>query len=317
MPFRFEALKAFLTYAQADLIPSKESLHTHLSSLPNASKVIVAREEHEDGGTHYHACIQFTRKLRIRDERFFDYLGVHPNIQSVRNLKHVLAYVSKEGDFVNTGFQLESDETITEMVQDAAQLPTREEALRAIMGRGGDRALRLFNQVDGYLQVLQRQDRKYAPLRNYPEDFKQGEPWEIPVMGFFASLLVPQNGQRTDDNRSLWLYGPSRVGKTQLARSLGQHWYMQAMWNADCLDDTAEYGVMDDINWDSMKFNFRGMLGFQVDVTVTDKYRKKSVYRGGIGVIVCTNELPEFTPDEMEWLRANVVFCHIAERVYE
>lgn len=314
--FRFAAKKAFLTYAQATNIESKESLLNHLKSLHNATKVIVCREEHEDEGQHFHALVEFRTRLQSRNAAYFDFQGHHPNIQVPRRLQDVLAYIIKDGDYVNDGFTLNAHESITEMVQEAAELPTREEAMRQVMSRGGDRALRLYNQVDGYLGLLQRESTKYEPLRQYPEDFKIGEPWEVAVMGFFALLLLPQVGERTDNHKSLWLYGPSRVGKTQLARSLGTHWYMHSMWNASALDDTAEYGVMDDIMWESMKFNFRGMLGFQRDITVTDKYKKKTVYKGGKGVIVCTNEIPEFTPAELEWLNENVIFVHIADKVY-
>jgi hypothetical protein len=41
-------------------------------------------------------------------------------------------------------------------------------------------------------------------------------------------------------------------------------------------------------------------------VTVTDKYRKNSVYRGGLGVIVISNELPGFTLEESDWLHVNL-----------
>jgi len=91
---------------------------------------------------------------------------------------------------------------------------------------------------------------------------------------------------------------------------------MQNQWNAERLDSTAAYGVMDDIPWEIMRYNYKGMLGFQIDVTVTDKYRRKSVYGGGLGVVVVSNELPQFSDEEQAWLETNVDFIYINEPVW-
>lgn len=312
--FRFNAKRAFLTYSRAELIADKNDLFNFLKSLPHASKVIVARELHQDEGVHYHAVIEFAEKPDTNNPRFFDFNGVHPNISGVQGLKAVLKYVTKEDDFINDGFTLENKTPIVELVQEAAELPTREAALRQIMDRGGDRALRMFNNVDGYLSVLQRESTLYQPVRLFPDHFKENEPWEDAIYRFTEYFVNPTQGRQ--GKKSLWLHGVTKLGKTDLARSLGPHWYMQNMWNAACLDDNACYGVMDDIGWEFMKFNYKGMLGFQTDVTVTDKYKKKFVYKGGKGVIVCSNKLPDFTIEEWEWLEGNVEFVHITEPVY-
>ena len=118
------------------------------------------------------------------------------------------------------------------------------------------------------------------------------------------------------DRKSLWIYGPSRLGKTVLARSLGYHWYMQGAWNVDAYDDEADYGVLDDIPWENLQRYYKGLLGIQMDVTVTDKYKKKSVITHGRPVIVITNELPTFTVAEAAWLETNVVFHFINDKLY-
>ena len=93
-------------------------------------------------------------------------------------------------------------------------------------------------------------------------------------------------------------------------------WYMHSMWNAELLDDEAQYGVLDDIPWDNMKFNYKGLLGMQKDVTVTDKYRKKSVYKGGKPVIVLSNEMPTFTVEESNWLDENICVFAVVESTW-
>lgn len=112
--FRLNCTHVFLTYAQC-LIPDHETLLTLITALfTNRPWSIqhhtIGRERHQDGNTHYHVCLTFTRKVDIRDARFFDltYDGTtyHPNIKPVKrgkdNLQRVLDYCQKDGDSVST-----------------------------------------------------------------------------------------------------------------------------------------------------------------------------------------------------------------------
>lgn len=79
-------------------------------------------------------------------------------------------------------------------------------------------------------------------------------------------------------------------------------------WSMDCINDSADYGVIDDIEWDKLRYNYKAILGLQEDVTLTDKYRPKKTFKLGKPVIVCTNEVPCFTDIEKSWLSVNVAF---------
>ena len=318
MPFRLQCTHAFVTFPRADAIDDKQALFDHLLTLQHVTAVLVARESHEDGGTHYHCMIAFSKRMDIRCERFFDFDGCHPNVQSVRSKKDCLKYCMKDGDYINFGFDLAKTIAITQIVQQAAALiPDRQEALKAIMERGGDRALRLFNQVDSYLAVIQKPSAMYKAQRKFPDEFDVESYWLPFIVNFRNMIYDPLfTGQRTPANKSLWIYGQTRLGKTSLARSLGTHWYMHSMWNAELLDDDAQYGVLDDIPWENMKFNYKGLLGMQKDVTVTDKYRKKSVYKGGKPVIVLSNEMPTFTVEESNWLDENICVFAVVESTW-
>lgn len=116
--------------------------------------------------------------------------------------------------------------------------------------------------------------------------------------------------------KSIWFCGPSMFGKTCLAESLGQHWYMQNMWNLECLSDNeAVYGVLDDIEWESLQISYKAVLGRQLNVNLTDKYKRKTLYKLGYPVIVCSNELPDFSLTQRTWLRENVLFYDIISSV--
>lgn len=317
--FDFNAKTAFLTYSQVTEAVTAASLFGYWRHKDRVIKVLVGSELHQDGGKHYHCLIEFEDKMHTRNIRYFDYEGFHPNIARPRNKKNCMKYCIKDGDYMNHGWDIDGHTEIAQMVRDAASMESREEALKAIVLRGGDKALKLWHQVDAYLGILQNPIKRYEPVKIWPIEFPMvGE--HAPILeqacaNFIGTILVPEGG-RTDAHKSLWLYGPSRSGKTTLARSLGRHWYMNGMWNAEQLDESAEYGVMDDIPWENMKFNYKGILGWQTDITVTDKYRRKTVYAGGKGVIVCTNTKPLFSYDEMEWLNKNVVFIEITDKIY-
>ena len=66
---------------------------------------IIAKEKHEDGNTHIHAYIEFTKKLQIYKENHFDIQERHPNIQAARNIQATINYVKKEKNFKEYGFE--------------------------------------------------------------------------------------------------------------------------------------------------------------------------------------------------------------------
>lgn len=325
--FRQASRKFFLTYPKCHM-PNKESMCIAIEELLEEKQLafkqlLVAEETHEDGSLHYHVLINFGRVVNIKDPKAFD-INVdgcvsHPNIQGVKIMQKCLDYCTKDGNFINKGFVLDPEEHLTTLIEEAAKkFGTRQEAIKYIMSKGKDKALKWFPQVDGYLAVIQKPVTAYEPVKFYPDDFKIAEPVDFHLRAFQA-MIWDQNftGDRTAQNKSLWLWGPSRLGKTVLARSFGRHWYMNTMWNAECLDDEAQYGVLDDIPWENMRFNYKGMLGMQKDVTVTDKYRKKSVYKGGKPVIIITNTLPDWTQEEAEWIGANVCVVGIMSQCWE
>ena len=55
----------------------------------------VVRECHKDGTFHLHVYLQYVHRRKL-SPMHFDYLVKHPNVQIVRGLKQVLAYLSKE-----------------------------------------------------------------------------------------------------------------------------------------------------------------------------------------------------------------------------
>lgn len=83
----------FLTYPQCSL--EREKLRDFLLGVEPGCKYYIARELHGDGNAHLHAYVHFGRRRRFSDARAFDVDGFHPNIQTPRSRKSVIAYISK------------------------------------------------------------------------------------------------------------------------------------------------------------------------------------------------------------------------------
>lgn len=100
MTFRLQAKNIFLTYPRCTL--DKSALSTFLQTF-SPSYVVTARELHEDGFPHLHACLCLPSRLTTRDGRLFDLFGFHPNVQPARDLPSVIKYVKKGGSFEEFG----------------------------------------------------------------------------------------------------------------------------------------------------------------------------------------------------------------------
>lgn len=318
MAFRFQGKNVFLTYAQAENLSSDAIIWALRDKVPTPDGWVCGEENHQDGGKHFHVMVKYETRIDIRDQRFFDVEGYHPNIQSVRSPKNVIKYCIKDGNYISHNLDIpDPDLDIYKVVREEIERGTNAtNAIEAAMERVGTKGLRMYNNIAAYIDRVMKPKAIHAPLKFYPIDFVAVDDNLGALLTKFLHDVDFGCGER-GNRKSLWLHGQSRMGKTVLARSMGFHWYMMGAWNVDCYDDTAEYGVLDDINWDTLKNYYKGILGLQLDVTVTDKYKKKSVIKGGRPVIIVTNELPCFSVQEAIWLEANVNFYHVAKKVFE
>lgn len=82
---------------------TKEELLGFLSRIEGVAYAIACREVHEDGSPHFHAMVKFEKKKDIRNQRFFDFNGCHPNVQAAKNPSASINYCKKDQDFVEFG----------------------------------------------------------------------------------------------------------------------------------------------------------------------------------------------------------------------
>lgn len=121
---------------------------------------------------------------------------------------------------------------------------------------------------------------------------------------------------RPERPKSLILISPSRFGKTQWARALGDHIYWNNLVNLDDWNDNASYCIFDDFSWDFIPCK-KGFLGAQETFVLTDKYRKKRTVSWGKPCIVLCNDFPVISdPNFADWLQANTISIVLSNKLY-
>lgn len=96
--FRYNARKVFLTYPRCDL--SMQDMLEGLASIRPYQQHCISQENHADGGRHLHVLLQYSTPVNTTNERYFDVQGYHPNITKPRDVKDVLKYIKKDGNFL-------------------------------------------------------------------------------------------------------------------------------------------------------------------------------------------------------------------------
>lgn len=123
--------------------------------------------------------------------------------------------------------------------------------------------------------------------------------------------------------RGLVLFGPTRLGKTVWARSLGTHSYFGGLFNLELYDQEASYAVFDDISGGFGFFpSYKLWLGGQFEFSITDKYKHKRNIKWGKPAIYICNLDPRYefyergkAPD-WEWMEKNCDFVEVTETIF-
>lgn len=151
MGTRWQFRYALLTYAQCgDLDPFK--IVDHLCTL--GAECIIGRENHQDGGIHLHAFVDFGRKFRSSDTKAFDVEGFHPNVSPSKGRPgEGYDYAVKDGDVVAGGLERPSGGPVPRAGIDWAEAmssSSMDEFLESCLRMDPNAALRMFTQLQSY-----------------------------------------------------------------------------------------------------------------------------------------------------------------------
>ena len=317
---RFELTSStfFLTYSKALNIDKDDIINT-ITEKANEKDVsvlgyIIAKEHHRDGTQHYHILFKYSEAIRIRTKAFFDCEGYHPSIERPRSEYDSFIYCIKEDDdFWCMGCYSEPPPKV-----DKPSKTSQEDAWHQILQESSD--------TNTFLnKVLEKDPRSYflylPQLRaNAEEHFKDSA--KEAYKPRFTNFRVPEplanylelEFNKIDRPKTLVLVGPSRIGKTAWARSLGHHMYFNHMFNLDDWDDTATYMVLDDIEFEFIPARKALFFG-QEQFVMTDKYRKKKTVRWGKPVLYLCNNEPQWDKYKDPY-QANIFIVHIVDTLF-
>lgn len=69
-------------------------------------KYLICQQMYDSGQPHFHAILVYPKRREITRPDHFDFLGIHPNIQTMRNMKAALQYVVKQDPHPLTNMDL-------------------------------------------------------------------------------------------------------------------------------------------------------------------------------------------------------------------
>ena len=221
--YRFNAVTLFATFPQCPM-PKEQALQNLLDKwLADIAFAIVAHEKHESGDDHLHVLVKFKSKRDFTTENFADFIaGQHGNYQPARNLKHVITYVTKDGDFVTHG-------TVPQI---QGKKESKFDLIAAAINEG--KSLRQI-RMDFPGTYLMHGDKitKYFTTKQMDDILDEKEPWrgmlipdalKDPYGNQIATWLNTNiKQQRKFKQAQLWISGPTNIGKTSLMLQLEKY----------------------------------------------------------------------------------------------
>nr|QEJ80518.1 replication-associated protein [Sweet potato leaf curl virus] len=330
--FNIKAKNYFLTYPQCSLT-KEEALEQllNLNTPTNKKFIKICRELHENGEPHLHVLLQFEGNYQCTNQRFFDLVSpsrsshFHPNIQRAKSSSDVKSYVDKDGDTIEWGeFQVDGrsarggQQTANDAAAEALNAGSKEVALQIIREKLPEKYLFQYHNLVSNL------DRIFSPPPSvYSSPFSSSSFNAVPdIINDWAAENVMDAAARPDRPISIVIEGPSRIGKTVWARSLGPHNYLCGHLDLSqkVYSNSAWYNVIDDVNPQYLK-HFKEFMGAQKDWQSNCKYGKPVQIKGGIPTIFLCNpgEGSSFKlwldkPEQgalKNWATANAIFCDV------
>lgn len=306
MPFQLCSLSVLVTYPQVPSSWTCESVRDGLMSLERVPVgYCIGQENHADGGLHFHAFLQFDPRLRTKNPRFFDLDGFHANILPCKFPREAYEYAKKEGRVLEHNIKFKPPKkSWGEILEECGDAESFTRAVQTHYPRDA---------------VLHLDKLEYFCERRF-------KPKLPPYVPRHVEFILPQSltdwvethlRGGNDRPKSLYLVGPSRFGKTEWARSLGDHTYWNGMVNLDDWNFDGKYLVLDDIEWKFLPAK-KSLLGAQRQITLTDKYRKKVTLEWGKPCIyLCNEDMDVFnTCAEKKWLWDNCCYVILHNKLY-
>ena len=329
--FRLKATTFFLTYkgsSDSGQKISKQQLANYLlNQNPNdrklrPTKYLVCEQTYEDGTPHFHVVLVYQKRKPIQTQAFFDYRGIHPNIQTMRNMKAALQYVSKEDKEPLTNMDLSQEHRVAkvkdtsslygflqqQMMKDPFNFDPIKYCLdykitRQIYKANYSKALKLLRDVQPvYCNKLLSQKRGFCYISRALIQSKLSvqelctfDSWGgYQIIVNYLNQIVTYGCNRPFKSKQLLLVGKPNTGKTSLVRKIQQYC---ATYHLDVSNWFPNYrdGVYSLFFWDQFKLkggmSHTDLLKFLQGSPMDLQYKGGSSLRMDNQLIIMTSNL--------------------------
>lgn len=311
--FRLSAIKVFLTVPQSKDL-NKDTILSRIRGFKVEPKVaIVCVEAHQDGTPHIHCYIEFTKKLEIRNPKYFDSLwpGFHCNISTVRNVAATLQYITKDDDYVIYGITQVQIDVIIEgthyKLADVVAEILVKPYIHDIAVKFPTTYVRHHQGLNNLCEMV-RQKTKAAKVTTFPwpdtaQEFRREadpERKHNPIVSWMLlnlrGMWKLKPGNRPRKTPQLWIWGPPNTGKTYFLDWCRQHWrcYEMPHWEKymDSLtDEDYDICIFDEFSGGQQRIQFMNTFLEGAPMTIPKKGSQYAKTKN-FPVIICSNLCP-------------------------
>jgi len=218
--FRMQCKNFFLTFPQCPT--TKEVAQERIKEKWPECRSLVCQEEHKDGNNHLHILLQFDKKLFVSRSDYFDFIGgQHGKYEPARNIRKSVEYITKKGDYVSNGINVEAILS--------KKNPKSDDVARDIMNGVSLREIRA--KEPGFYMMNKRKLEEFETeilIENAKKDKKTWVEFSEEKLNGMSStnkqiaMWLNKNmfKERVFKQKQLYIYGPKNMGKTSLIEAL-------------------------------------------------------------------------------------------------
>lgn len=239
--FKIHSKQLFLTYPKQGELTDKKQLYNFFIEMfkkrnAHIKSLIVSFETSDDEHPyeHFHVYLELDRKFWVLSQSQLDIEGVHGEYQAVRRKEDVVRYVTKDKDFISFAEEpLREEKADVSVVQLISWLKSKYKTVRGYKTKHPDEVFGLILQKYAdqlstannsllllNIQKLKETIRAYAILHIKPK-----RP-SFPLTSFSIPTGVVKWMKEFKNTKTLYLVGPSGVGKTELSKALFKNKYL-------------------------------------------------------------------------------------------
>ena len=239
------AVKFYLTFPQCGT-DMEEALKRIVDKFDgNLKWALVCSETHEDGSPHLHAGIWLKKKLDIRDEHYFDFIGgKHGHYKVMKKPLDCIKYLIKDGhwcscnDFDPEAYIRSREKKKSYQAEKVAALLKTGKSIREIDDSGyAGFILTHLQQVRNYQTWRQAEDVMFSspskslmtdPIEDYTAFLNQGtaprDPrlWEEEILNWLKTSFSPTTPFGRN-SLHLRIIGSTGIGKSTFVSTLYQY----------------------------------------------------------------------------------------------